>query len=238
MPSRNNNSYNDRRLSSSQSSPLKWIVIGALGTIGFLIVLVISLLFFFTPLLKIDESTGRIQLLGGAFDIQAKNVITRLSKEGSFVFGSMEGVRVLSPTIKSVEVQFGSGEVRIDYNSSEEINWDCDGAGKSAKADVLEKDEKMVLDFSSALVDCDISVPQKNLKISAILGDIVVKAPPRDLSIKLEKGNVELFPDPQIAYVYNLKATKGDTEDFESSKDATAVRIDVEVTNGEIIKLD
>lgn len=218
---------------------VKWIFVGIAGTLGVFALVVCALFFFFTPLLKMDEDTGRILVFGGLIDIQAKDIITQLSKEGGFVFGNIEGVETIPDAIKGVEIQFGSGEIRVDYNATSEINWDCDGAGKSPKKHVLDKEERIVLDFSSAIVDCDISVPQKPLQITAIFGDIVVKEPTQDLSIKLEKGTVSLGLKLKEEYSFALVASQEvSKEDFISSKKKDAISIQVEVSDGDISRLD
>jgi hypothetical protein len=231
----------ERELASRepQASVFKWVVIGILGAFGFLILLVVALMFLFTPLLKVDESTGRVQMFGGLVDIQAKNVIAQLSKEGSFVFGSISGAESMGANIQNVEILMGSGELRVDYNTGDEINWDCDGAGKSAKSQVSEKDSKYVLDFSAALVDCDVSLPHKSLKIIAQSGEVQVSHPKQPLSIKLERGTVSFLPEASTSYSYSLKATDlPSAEDFPVSTDKKAIPVSIEVIDGEISKLD
>lgn len=231
----------ERELSTrnSHSSVFKWVVIGVLGAFGFLILLVVALMFLFTPLLKVDESTGRVQMFGGLVDIKAKNVITQLSKEGSFVFGSIAGVEPMGANIKSVDILMGSGELRVDYNTGDEINWDCDGAGKAAKSQVLETDSKYVLDFSAALVDCDVSLPHKVLKIIAQSGEVQVSGAKQALTIKLDRGVVSFLPEPTTIYNYSLKASESPSaEEFPSSSDKNAIPVSIEVIDGEISKLD
>lgn len=221
-------------------SHFKWIVIGFLGCATLFALVLGILIYLFTPILKIDESTGRVQLFGGAFDIQAKKMITQLSKEGSFVFGNIAGAVTVAPEVETLEILMGSGNLRIDYNATAELNWDCDGVGKSAKANVLDAEKKLVLDFSAAFVDCDVTLPQKPLHVLAIAADIAVKYPHHSIVIKAERGTVELAPATGVAYKYKLKA-QGEpflSDDFVSSDSAEAVSIDIEVIDGEIIKLD
>lgn len=221
------------------SEKIKWIVIGFLGSFAIFAGLIGLMIFLFTPLLKIDESTGSVQLFGGAFDIQAKQMITKLSKEGSFVFGNISGVETIPQELTVVEILMGSGNLRIDYNATDEINWDCDGAGKSSKTEAIPKENKLVLDFTAAFVDCDITLPQKALKVYAIAGDISVKYPKQPLFIKVERGNVELAPASGVDYKYTLKA-QGEVsgDDFVSSENPQSVAVDIEVIDGEIGKLD
>jgi hypothetical protein len=219
---------------------LKWLVIGLLGTFTFFVAVIAVLLFSFTPLIKVDESTGRVQLLGGAIDVQAKNVITQLSKEGSFVFGSINGVEKLPDDIKDVQIKFGTGELRIDYNSTDELNWDCDGAGKSSTVKVMEAEGKAVLDFSMSFVDCDVSIPNKNVSIEGLAGQIEVRLPQQNLDIKFGSGEVNIKPDPKLGYIYDLKTGMGKISgDFESTaKEGDGKKITVGIQTGQINKLD
>lgn len=226
-------------INTNDQSKLKWFLLGVISTLMFLVFVIFCLLYFFTPIIKMDESTGRVDILGGMVQLQAKNVITQLSKENSFVFGNISGVETIDRSIETVEIHFGSGEVRVDYNASDEINWDCDGAGKAAKTKVSARNEKFILDFTSALVDCDLSMPNKKLIIEANYGDVLVKAPKKDLTIRLQKGSVSLGVNPEVEYKYDLRASGGSSEEFVSSENAAkAVLVDVEVTMGEINKLD
>lgn len=54
---------------ASRSPIVKWLTIGFLGTFGIFVVFVISILWFFSPILKIDEEQNRVEILGGMIDI-------------------------------------------------------------------------------------------------------------------------------------------------------------------------
>jgi hypothetical protein len=219
---------------------IKWIIIGALGTMTFILMLICVLFYIFTPLIKIDETTGRIKLFGGTVDVQARDVITQLSKDGSFVFGNMDGVEKLAPEIKKVEIKFSAGEVRVDYNESEEINWDCDGAGKNSKVLSDPKEGKVLLDFSAAFVDCDISLPtSRELKLTGSKGQIEVRKMASPIDITLGAGDVYLQPVEGRAYIYQLKSLEGEaSSSFVSSPDGKGVPVSVEIKLGDILPLD
>lgn len=225
-------------LKAYDNSKLKWFLLGVVSTLLFFILIIFGLFYFFTPLIKVDESTGNVEIFGGMVQMQAKNVITQLSKENSFVFGNISGVETVHPQIEMIEIHFGSGEVRVDFNATEELNWDCDGAGKAAKTRVSERDGTFVLDFTSALVDCDVSVPLKKLTVEAHYGDISIKSPQKEVHVRLQKGTVLFGADPDVDYKYKLSASSGSSEEFVSSESASAVLVDIEVTMGEINKLD
>jgi hypothetical protein len=216
------------------------MIIGALGTMGFFLVLLGILFYVFTPVIKIDETTGRIKLFGGTVDVQARDVITKLTKDGSFVFGNMDGVEKLAPEIKNIEIKFSAGEIRVDYNLGEEMNWDCDGAGKNTKVLKDPQSGKMLLDFSAAFVDCDISLPSSRpLKISGGKGQIEVRKIASPLQISLGAGDVYLQPIEETAYIYNLRIAEGDSDpSFVSSPDGNGIPVSVELKLGDILPLD
>jgi len=222
------------------SNNFKWFTIGFISAVAIAAVVVTVLIYSFTPLIKVDETTGRVQLFGGAIDVRAKNVITKLSKDNSFVFGSIEGAEVLPDDVAGTVIKFGTGEIRIDYNNTREINWDCDGAGKNAKLDFSQKG-LVNLDFSAAFVDCDISVPYQPLKIEGNSGEINVRKVRAELDIKLGQGDVLLEPLPAAAYIYDFKTGSGSVDPELKSADATAaspIKVKVDIKVGDISQLD
>lgn len=218
---------------------VKWIVIGALGTMAIFVLFIGILIYTFTPLIKIDEGTGRVSLFGGTVDVQARDVITQLSKDGSFVFGAMDGLEKLSPEIKTIEVKFGTGEIRLDYNDGDDLNWDCDGAGKSSKFQKQAEQGRVVLDFSAAFVDCDISLPKRSIKISGNKGQVEVRKMQSPLEISLSSGDVYLQPMDGLAYQYTLNdGEDAESDSFTSSVDKNAIPIKVEIKVGSVLTLD
>lgn len=224
---------------ASKNSALKWIVIGILGAFAFMIGLVIIVLVSFMPIIKIDEGTGRLQILGGAVDIQAKDVITKLSKDGSFVFGNMGGAEKLTAVNEKAYIKFGTGELRIDYNGTDELNWDCDGAGK--RSTITSVGDTLTVDLSAAFVDCDLSIPSalKKVSIEGNNGSVEIRNPQQELNVKLTTGNVSIAPDPDLNYNYTMKTGLGEVDaSFVSKDEKKAIPVVVEVGQGEIERLD
>lgn len=221
---------------------LKWFVAGFISALACFFIAICILTYFFTPLLKVDESTGRIQLFGGLVDVQARDMITKLSKESSFVFGTIEGVYKVPPAAEILTVKFGSGDVRIDFNASDEMNWDCDGAGKSTKVVFDEAQKNVTLDLSSAFVDCDLSLPEIRLVVEGARGELELRKYRNDVDVRLGSGNVGLEPVENLPYSYDLKVGIGQVDSEISSDPAPesseAVKVKVEIKSGDIIKLD
>ena len=225
---------------------LKWFAIGFLAALGVFVVIVGLVVSSVTPLVKIDEATGRVQLLGGFIDVPARDVIRQLSKDGAFVFGTMEGVQVVDPAIETIAIKFGAGDMRVDYVEGEEMNWNCDGAGKTTRIEQLPAQKRLIVDFSAAFVDCDVSIPIKKLSIEGTNGEVDVRRIHADVDIQLTSGQIVLDPLDGQAYVFDLKAIDGTVaEGLQSTpppaagvKAPSPIHVRAEVKIGSILELD
>lgn len=214
---------------------LQWFLLGFVSAFFFLAILVSIALYSFSPLVKFDESSGKVSLFGGLMDIQAKTMITELSKDSSFVFGAIEGVSEVGAATESLEIKFSSGEVHVDYNPTNELNWDCDGAGKGAQIINDEKKKISTLDLSGAFVDCDISVPQKNLSIRGQSGKVEVENIKSPLEISLASGEVDLGLSPSHKYKTHLVVGDGDVaSELESFASPAGTEVSVDMKFGHI----
>lgn len=214
---------------------IQWFILGAVTTIGFITVVVGLVFYFFFPFIKFDESTGRLRVLGGVIDIQAKTVMAQMTKDSTFVFGSMEGVQKLSSSTKALAIKFDSGEVHIDYNSSAELNWDCDGTGKGARVVEDSASGEAILDLSGTFVDCDISVPHLKLNVDGQNGEIVIKNIQSTLDVRLVSGEVRLgFVDSQ-KYKLDLGVESGEiSSSFDTLRNKEGIPVSVQVKMGQI----
>lgn len=156
-----------------------------------------------------------------------------------FSLGNREGAENLDSSVELIEIKFGSGEIRIDYSTGQEINWDCDGVGKKTN---LEKDpsEKSVrLDFSSAIVDCDITIPSRSLKIEGLHGEVELRKIDAPVEVHMINGELFLLPRKDREYKYELNVESGDVdESFVSSSQKNSILIKAEMKYGNIESLD
>jgi hypothetical protein len=234
-------------MNSQKHDHIKWYIIGFLSALGVVAVSVVLLIYFLTPLVKIDESTGRVQLLGGFIDVQARDVITQLSKQGSFVFGTIEGVEKIPANTELVVIKFGGGTIRVDYNEGNEVNWDCDGAGKNAKLTSFPEEKSVSLDFSSAFVDCDVSIPPNKVKIEGLNGEVEVRKMQADVDVKLTSGKVSFEPIEQQAYDYDINVASGTIDELfqtadevpkKAPKGPLPIKVKVDLKIGSVESLD
>lgn len=224
----------------SNASVIKWLVIGFLGLIALCILFIGLLYYLFTPIVSVDQKTGTVKLLGGAIDVQAREVITTLSKQGSFVFGHIDGKEKLPSTINSIYFKFGGGAINVEYNDTlNEFNWDCDGAGKSSKLRFNEESGEAILDLSGAFVECGVTIPKMPILIEGLNGEVTIIDVQSPLTVKLINGEVKLKLSTDISYRYDLSVAAGTIQEgFESSEAQNAIPIKVEVQYGEVKKLD
>ncbi|MBY0316841.1 MAG: DUF4097 family beta strand repeat-containing protein, partial [Bdellovibrionales bacterium] len=215
---------------SAATRNLQWFLLGFVSALGCLVLVVCAIFYFFSPLVKFDESTGTVSLLGGAMDIEAKTMITELSKDSSFVFGAIEGVSETSEATETLQIKFSSGEIHVDYNRTTELNWDCDGAGKGAQIIGDENKKTLTLDLRGAFVDCDISVPHKALEIYGQSGKIDVENIETELDVSLASGEVNLGLLQSLKYKMELNVGDGDVNsEIEAFKSGDGIPLSVDM---------
>lgn len=200
----------------NRSLAQRWFVVGFISAV-FSCLIVMGFLQYFTNFLSSTES----------------------KEKSEFSLGNREGVEAVGLDTQKIEIKFGSGEIRVDYATNSEINWNCDGVGKKT---VLEKDaeERSVrLDFSSAIVDCDITIPALALKIEGLHGEVELRKIAAAVDVQMIHGELFLQPLANQAYRYELNVESGTIdESFESSQDPKALLIKAEMKYGSIETLD
>lgn len=176
----------------------------------------------------------------GAYRTLIENTFSKISNEKSeFLLGNREGAEKISQAIRLIEIKFGSGEIRIDSNSGDEINWDCDGVGKNTQLETDLEESAVRLDFSSAIVDCDITIPSLALKIEGLHGEVELRRITAPVDVHMINGELFLQPLKDLLYRYELNVESGSVaESFESSTDPKAILIKAEMKYGNIETLD
>ncbi len=176
----------------------------------------------------------------GSYRALFEKTFSQISDEKSeFLLGNREGAEKIKSSIRLIEIKFGSGEIRIDSNSGDEINWDCDGVGKSTRLETDVEEASVRLDFSSAIVDCDITIPSRALKIEGLHGEVELRRISAPVDVHMINGELFLQPLKELLYRYELNIESGSVdESFESSSDPKAILIKAEMKYGTIETLD
>jgi hypothetical protein len=226
----------------SRHPVVKWLVVGFLGTIGLFTLGIIVLVWKFTPIIRIDEKNERVTILGGLIDIDGK--------KGSFKAGDlsmgfdesakrMTGSKPLDPKkYDEVAVPFGNGKMEVRGAADDVFRWDCRLGGEESvvQPNMSFSDRAVLLDLSKPkLVSCELWVPKGvSLKLNGGNGRVKLLRPNSFVSVELANGAVDIDPDPALNYRYELKATNGKVDHFESSDATDAIPISVRIANGKI----
>lgn len=165
---------------------------------------------------------------------------------------SITGVYKVAGVAQGTEIKFSSGYIRVDYNGSgNEVNWDCDGEGSGLNAHFEAQTGTAILNFSGPYLDCDVTIPNKPLRIRGGSGKIEVRQIQAALDVDLQKGTVYLDAIPGKAYSYKINAENTESEDappgdvdkldanapFVSSNQADALSVKVVVKSGAVLPL-
>ena len=220
---------------------LKWLVIGFLGTFGIAALFVIVVAWRFTPLLEVNEETGRVALLGGLIDIN--------DASGSFKFGNQSfkisgdeheynGTELISKSVKELAILFANGKFEVKTSKTDSFSWSCKLVATSGVQGLgaLEQNGKMMLDMSGyPAADCELWIP-KDIKLSlkGANGKVRVDHPNFPVDIDVVNGKIDFQPDAAQNYRYNISVQNGKQDEFQSSAAEKAHEIKIAVVNGVI----
>lgn len=223
----------------SKTPVVKWLTIGFLGTVAMCLIFTAITMVFFSPLIEIDESAGRIRILGGLIDISdSKSRIEMSTSSHTKLSGSLDSKLNFSKSIISMtpemsfKLAFNNGKIDISNSNNETLSWDCK-LDESVEPIVTTIDGLVTLDISQSKgVKCDILVPQMNeLKIEGINGKIDYIYPRVDSIIKLTSGKIELEFDDNIKYSHQINVLKGVKTGLpEQNEDG--IKLNIDLTNG------
>lgn len=197
------------------------------------------LMWKFSPLLKIDEENQKITILGGLIDIDGEagrfiigdEVHFTVSNYTNDLTGSIE-----AKEIQSVVLAFESGSFDIEANETNEITFECK-LSSPPTADMLQENiESVEINFEDLDgSNCTFKIPQ-NIKFIAKgqTANFELNRPIFDIDLEFATGNVNISPNAQRTYFYDLNVATGNISDFESSPNNTAehsIRVKLDTGN-------
>jgi hypothetical protein len=205
---------------------VKWLTIGFLGTFAIVTFAVVLILYKFTPLVKVDENKGTVQILGGLIDISDDEI--RAEKVSATKDIDLK-------IIKKIKIRFSNGKMSLKQNTGSQLKWGCKATAQDAFP-VLSND---AVTFNLINAKCEISYPRGlELDLEGVNGKLELNELTSNVNVDLKNGNVSFSPDAHTAYRYDLDVDQGRVDDFESSKSDKAVQIKIKLGNGRIAKDD
>ncbi len=219
---------------------VKWLMIGFLGTFGIACLSLIVLISQFTPLIKVDEKEGRVQILGGLIDVQEKggkfkigDTVIEHDQENFEFKGSL-------PVNSKQKVSMNFNNVKADLatSSDELFHWDCKLDEESQnKPVVASSDTEIVFDLGEVKgASCKIEIPsQSQSKFIGKNGKVTYIEPKFGVDLELNNGKVSFSLDKNKGYVSDFSITNGTKpENLYSNDKLGAVHLQAKVTNGKI----
>lgn len=223
----------------SKTPVVKWLTIGFLGTVAMCLLFAALTMVFFSPLIEIDDSAGRIRILGGLIDISdsktkvemSRSSHTSLSGSIDTSAGASQKIMTMTPEMK-FRLIFSNGKIEISNSNSETLSWDCK-LDESVEPLVTNSDGLITLDMSQTKgAKCEVSVPpMKELSVEGINGKIDYIYPRVDSSIKLTSGKIDIEFDDNVQYNHQIHVLKGMMTGLPETN-ADGIKFNIDLVNG------
>lgn len=226
-------------------SPIvKWLIVGFLGTVAMVLVFFGFLISRFLPLVHVSDLQDKVSFMGGLIEIDDENgrVTVNGNSWGNGQSWSRSNRKFEGSTViekgQKISLKFSNGKLSVNNSSDNKLTWNCRVHGSQSTSQPVIDSKNVTLDLSkNAGAKCDLSVPKDvSLDINGANGKIDIDEPHFNLIVQLGSGLVSLIPDKDSAYRYNLSATNGTIDSFDSSDKADAYSVTIQLANGKITR--
>ncbi len=222
----------------------KWVKRLAIGTVvffGLIIFAGMSAIWYFSPLVKVDEKHGHISLLGGLIDVDeriGKIKIGDLEVNGNLHDDvEVKGESDITAQVRAIKIPFNTAKLDLATAVGQKISWDCRATSMVAP-DLAVAAGVLTLNLDKLnLAKCTVSIPAGlSTEVKGVNGHMDVVSPSGPLSITLDNGKVNIKPDPKKVYDFEVRVKNGLQDFFPRSNAREAVKVKVSVVNGMVKK--
>ena len=216
---------------------VKWITIGFLGTFGLMIFTFLVLAWKFSPIVKVDEKEGRVQLFGGIIDVREDSIGDSFSGEKTEISGEED---LSDSSVNGIKINFLNGKVLIKRDDENKFQFECEVQGYKSKITPHKEDDSMVFDLHSVRgSDCDIKIPSGlKLAVNGTNGKVQLIELKNDISVNLTNGKINFSPEQNSEYKYQVSVKNGTFHKFLSSDSKEAFEVKLSLVNGKIDNLE
>ncbi len=223
----------------SISPIVKWLIIGFVSTVGLVVALILFLVFYFTPLIKVDGPKGQISLLGGMIEVSDESMSELDLGFIETAFGRKKYKRqwMVGGSASGAYLYFSMGKVDVETASSDDYVWECRSSDPALeKVELRHEDSRQGLDLRDLKgVKCRVLVPiGGDMVVSGEKGKIDVDRPDFHVKVDLQQGKVDFRPHPERDYQYDVEVQTGVKDRFESSANPSALRIAIKLDMGKV----
>lgn len=214
-----------------KSSWGKWFL---LTILGFFLILFVSagvIVWKFSPVISVDEKTGRFQFLGGLIDIQA-------NPDGSFFAKTPDSIRFSGQSsmegLGKLNIKMKNGNLDLQTHQKPVIEYDCH-ADSDLSSNFMSSSDSYVMDFQDHGSACSIRVPENILvQLNLSSGSVGFNNFRADLDAKVRTGVIVFKPASNSEYSYSLSVEQGSIGQFNHSDATDAHKIKIELKRGSI----
>jgi hypothetical protein len=212
------------------SPVVKWLVIGLLGTFGFVLILLGALFWKFSPLIHVDGKHDHVKILGGLIDVDGE-----LGDFGGASY-SFSGRMDVDQAHRKINISFSNGKLSLRSDDRPAMTWDCRTEDREARPKPMADKDSIGFDMAVVRgVRCELTLPKgAQVSLDGKNGKVMVDQPLFNLDLRLMNGKLTLNPVEGEAYRYDLSVINGKIDDFSSSEDPKALSIKARLTNGKI----
>jgi hypothetical protein len=230
-------------LKGSNASSTRQAVVWVLGSGALVFVLLLTFLWWkFTPLINISDE--RVQILGGLIDIDGQ--LGQVKMGDSFEYTDpqyknfFEGNYEIPAEVEDMIVEFDRGQIELSYTPDNRLSWSCKVSTEPSDGFIRQEKEAVVVSLKNlGGSDCTFKLPSR-LKhtINGDAGKVVVLAPANDTFVQLGSGLVEITPDSEVTYRFDVRVGTGAVDgDFAALSKDQGVEIKVDVGTGRVQKI-
>lgn len=211
-----------------------FLIISSMLFVGFLV-------WKFTPLLKIDDATNSITILGGLIDIDGKSGKVKILDEVQFTEDKYTDNLLadfsLDQRRDEVILNFNSGQFTLKGSPTSELKLNCKLSVAADNKMLITNDDHILIDFTHIEGQtCEIQIPQdKKITLEGKEAAINIERPEFNTYIELEAGSVTISPEVEIDYNFKLDVKEGYTGIFNSSPEEDAYEIQISIGTGSIV---
>lgn len=225
---------------------LKWIAIGTASLFIFSILMGAAALYYFSPFLVVDETKGRVSLLGGTIDLSVDEDLSNLRVGGAPVGDAFKDGKKLQGeedfggrNVRLLRIPFNSAKLEVYTGQTRRLVWECKSTtlGETPQVEFNAGIATLNLDALN-IAKCTISLPNDlRAELKGVNGKVDVHGLRSDLDIDLSNGKVNIEPDPKRTYDFDVRVKNGLQDFFPRSSAKDAVKVKVNVVNG-LVKKD
>ncbi|MDZ4662359.1 MAG: hypothetical protein SGJ18_12150 [Pseudomonadota bacterium] len=229
---------------------IKWLTLGFLGTVGFICITTLLIVWKFSPVIDIND--GQVKMFGGLIDMKG-NIdwdmpddfsidahIQGYDDDKDIFQNALAGTQdVVTKKITGVSLEYHNAAIRIETAEGSELEWKCI-TSNTRKKEVGEIENgifKLDLGATDGGARCKLSIP-KNIPITirGHNGALSLMEPGFSVDAELHNAKVKIRPDDSLKYRFTLQAQNGKIDNFTSFDGPDALEIKISLHNGAINK--